>query len=133
MNVRVCPMGESTFNFAWRPGRVRYFQTLAFLCVMGVAASTAAQDIVVYSSDVSTIQGNWSRASSTTGAGGQKMTSSDFGWSSTDTALANPSNYFETTINVQSGTAYRVWVRMRATGDSKWNDSVYLQFSNSLN
>src|SRR5215203_5699050 len=133
MNVRVCPVNRPDSNRAWRSEPVRFFQILTFLGVLGVAASTAAQDIVLYSSDVSNIQGNWSRASSSSGAGGQKMTSADYGWSTTDSAQANPGNYFEASINVQAWTPYRVWVRMRATSDSKWNDSAYVQFSNSLN
>ena len=61
---------------------------LAFTAMTVVgAATTEAQDIVLYSSDVSNVQGNWYAAASSTGAGGQRMTSNDYGWSATDAPL----------------------------------------------
>lgn len=105
---------------------------LAF-CAMAIAGATtaAAQDIVLYASDASRVQGNWYASASSSGAGGQRMTSNDNGWSSTNTALANPGDYFEATFTAPSYTTYHVWLRMRATGDSKWNDSVWVQFSDA--
>jgi len=97
------------------------------------AATTEAQDIVLYSSDVSSVQGNWYAWESSSGAGGQRMTSNDYGWSTTDAPLASPGDYFEATFNAPSYTTYHVWLRLRATGDSKWNDSVWVQFSDAAN
>jgi hypothetical protein len=87
-------------------------------------------DIVLYSSDVSVIRGNWSRLASTTGAGGQKMTSEDRAVPATATASPAPADYIEATFNAPAGT-YRLWLRMRAAGDSKLNESVWVQFSNA--
>jgi endonuclease/exonuclease/phosphatase family metal-dependent hydrolase len=107
---------------------------LAFTAMTVVgAATTEAQDIVLYSSDVSNVQGNWYAAASSTGAGGQRMTSNDYGWSATDAPLANPGDYFEANFTAPSYTTYRVWVRVRATNDSKWNDSLWVQFSDAIN
>jgi endonuclease/exonuclease/phosphatase family metal-dependent hydrolase len=89
-------------------------------------------DIVLQSSNVSTIEGNWARLSSSSGAGSAKMTSADRGWSSVDQPLASPSDYFEATFTAQAYVPYRVWLRLRATGNSKWNDSVWVQFSDSV-
>ena len=97
------------------------------------AATTEAQDIVLYSSDVSSVQGNWYGWESSSGAGGQRMTSNDYGWSTTNAPLASPGDYFEATFNAPSYTTYHVWLRLRATGDSKWNDSVWVQFSDAAN
>ncbi len=105
---------------------------LACAAMLGVATASQAQDIVLYTSDVSNVQGNWSAASSSSGAGGQRMTSTDYGWSSTTAPLASPSDYFEATFSAPSYTTYHVWVRMRATGDSKWNDSAWVQFSDAI-
>lgn len=41
-------------------------------------------------------------------------------------------SYFDATFQAQAGTRYRVWLRMHAIGDSKFNDSVFLQFSDSV-
>jgi endonuclease/exonuclease/phosphatase family metal-dependent hydrolase len=60
------------------------------------------------------------------------MTSANRGWSSVDQPLASPSDYFEATFTAQAYVPYRVWLRLRATGNSKWNDSVWVQFSDSL-
>ena len=34
--------------------------------------------------------------------------------------------------NGSSSTPYHVWVRLRATNDSKFNDSMWVQFSDAL-
>jgi hypothetical protein len=47
-------------------------------------------------------------------------------------ALAAPVSYFDLTFNADSGVAYRVWIRAKAEGNSYTNDSVYLQFSQSV-
>jgi len=103
------------------------------VCVFAAASSAAAQDVVLYSTDASTVRGNWGRVESSSAAGGHKMTSSDYGWSSTDAPHGDPGDYFEATFQAEAWTGYRVWVRMRAAGDSKWNDSVWLQFSDAVN
>src|SRR5439155_8882464 len=55
----------------------------------------------------------------------------DNGWSKTDAPLATAPLYFEQKFSAPAG-AYHVWIRLRATNDSKWNDSVWLQFSDAL-
>jgi hypothetical protein len=87
-------------------------------------------DVVLYPSDVEVIQGNWSRLTSTTGAGGLKMTSEDRGFSQTAGALAAPADYFEASFNAPAGD-YRIWLRLRAAGDSKFNESVWVQLSDA--
>ena len=42
-------------------------------------------------------------------------------------------HYFDATFQAQAGTRYRVWLRIHAIDDSKWNDSVFVQFSDSVN
>ena len=78
------------------------------------------------------LQGNWARVPSTTGAGGQKVSSVDRGWASANAPLASPSDYFEASFNASAGVPYRVWLRLRATGDSRYNESVWVQFSNAV-
>jgi endonuclease/exonuclease/phosphatase family metal-dependent hydrolase len=94
-------------------------------------AAAAGTDVVLYTSDVSAMQGNWSKVSDSSAAGGQRMTSADLGWSQTDAPLGAPNDYFEATFTAPASTTYHVWLRLRATGNSKWNDSVFVQFSNA--
>jgi endonuclease/exonuclease/phosphatase family metal-dependent hydrolase len=94
--------------------------------------SAAASDIVLYSSDVTNIQGNWAKWSGSDAAGGQYMASVDYGWSTLNNPLASPNDYFEASFNAVAGTPYHVWLRLRAGANSKWNDSVWVQFSDAL-
>ncbi|MEO5898224.1 MAG: metallophosphoesterase family protein [Vicinamibacterales bacterium] len=94
------------------------------------SGSTEVKDIVLYASDVSATAGNWARLPSSSGAGGEKMASADRGWASPDAALSAPSDFFEASFDAPAG-AYRLWVRLRGGGDSKYNESVWVQFSDA--
>ena len=98
----------------------------------GTDVRAAGSEIVLYASEAVTVRGNWAAASSSGAAAGRSMTSSDLGWSSTNAPLASPANYFEMTFDAPAGTPYRIWARLRATNNSKWNDAVWMQFSDAL-
>ena len=100
---------------------------------VGSRVDAAASEIVLYASEASVVRGHWAAASTTTGAGGRLMRSSNQGFSSTNAPLASPSNYFEMSFDAPAATTYRVWLRVRAAGNSKWNDAVWVQFSDSTN
>jgi hypothetical protein len=93
---------------------------------------TDGAEIVLYASDAVNINGNWNRTTNASAAGGSALRSNDKGWSLTDMPLASPTHAFDLTFDALANTPYRVWLRLRATGNSKWNDSVWVQFSNSL-
>jgi glucose/arabinose dehydrogenase/PKD repeat protein len=105
--------------------------TRSQLVSITVANGSSPRNVVLYASDVSVIQGNWSRLSSTTGAGGLKMTSTDRAALTVATPLASPADYFEATFNAVPGT-YRIWLRLRAAADSKFNESVWVQLSDAV-
>jgi len=46
--------------------------------------------------------------------------------------LATPTHYFEMAFNAQAGAAYRLWIRGKAENDFWGNDSVFAQFSDSV-
>jgi hypothetical protein len=85
----------------------------------------------LYSADL-TLHGAWTRANDATAAGGQKALTPDVGWSTTSAPIANPVDYFEASFDAPSGTGYAIWLRIRATGDTKYSDSVWVQFSDAL-
>jgi phosphatidylserine/phosphatidylglycerophosphate/cardiolipin synthase-like enzyme len=99
----------------------------------GTGGGSGAPNVVLYASDVSTMVGAWSRVSDSTAAGGSKMRSPDSAGAIVDSPLANPPNYFQATFTAQANTRYRVWFRIHAINDSKFNDSFYVQFSDSVN
>jgi hypothetical protein len=92
----------------------------------------AAGDVVLYARDVSRLSGNWSRRPLASAAGGELLHSDDRGWSTTDAPYSAPYHYFEMPFTPEAGRAYRVWLRLRAVDDSKWNESVWVQFSGSI-
>lgn len=104
---------------------------VAMIVGAGVQAF-AAGDIVLYTSDFTNIRGNWATIATGTAAGGQTLSSVDRGWSTTSAPQAGPADYVEATFSAPSYTPYHVWVRLRATADSKYNDSVWVQFSDAL-
>ena len=89
-------------------------------------------DIVLYAGDASSHQGNWALVADSTAAGGQAMSSVDKAWANTSGPLAAPADFFEFTFSAPAGTPYHVWMRMRAAANSKYNDSVFVQFSDAI-
>ena len=51
--------------------------------------------------------------------------------SNTSQPLAAPSHYVDVTFNADSGTPYSVWLRLKALNNSKYNDAVWVQFSDA--
>src|SRR5262245_60852481 len=114
--------------------RLKLFVAMAATCLLVAAVGSplrgALADVVVYSSDLTTV-GQWAKSSDGSAAGGQYVTIPDAGWSSADAALAAPGSYVQGTVSAELGVTYRVWLRLRAAGNSKWNDSVWVQFSDA--
>ena len=81
----------------------------------------------------SAIHGDWQRVSDSSAAGGVQLTNPNHSHAKIAPALASPANYWEATFTAAANTPYHLWVRMRAAGNSFANDSVHLQFSDSLN
>jgi hypothetical protein len=109
---------------------VGLWATCVALTICHLNASAAA-DIVLYASDAVRIQGNWARVADQTAAGGVVLASADFGWSTTSAPLASPADYVEFAISAPAATPYHLWIRLRAAGNSKWNDSLWVQFSDA--
>jgi hypothetical protein len=113
------------------PGPAKGDTTL--LAETGTAPATPdASEIVRHASDATGIRGNWAKAASAGAAGGLAMRSVDRGWSLPDRPLAAPEHSFDVVFDAPANTQYRVWLRLRATGNSKWNDAVWVQFSDAL-
>jgi hypothetical protein len=94
-----------------------------------------APEIVLYASDVASgnVHGNWSYISDPSAAAGIRLSNADLGAAVVNNPLAAPADYFDVTFEAQAGVRYRLWLRMNPAANSKWNDSVYVQFSGSVN
>jgi hypothetical protein len=94
-------------------------------------ASSTPTNIVIYASDVAANRhGSWTTASDGTAAAGTKLITPDNG-APTVNASANPTDYVDVTFNANAGTQYTIWMRLQATGNSKFNDSLWVQFSDA--
>lgn len=108
--------------------------SLVLVCAAAAGALRAqtAADIVLYGSDVSTLRGNWTKIPGSDAAGGQLLASADAGGATVDPARPVPSDYFEATFTGEANTPYHLWLRLRATADAKFNDSVWVQFNDAI-
>jgi hypothetical protein len=98
-----------------------------------LATSRAAPaDIILYAKHAAVISGEWAPVSDATAAGSIRLRHPDSGAAKLATPLASPSAYFELTFVADAGKAYRLWLRGKAD-DNHWaNDSVFVQFSDSV-
>lgn len=103
---------------------------LNYVQVTGGAPSTP-EDIVIYASDVpaAALHGAWSHASDASSPGSVKLQTPDNGVAHTSNPLAAPEHYVDVTFTPVANTPYTLWLRLKALGDSKWNDAVWVQFS----
>ena len=113
---------------------MRNVPLLACLLVASAPAAPAAaqSDIVIYASDIQTVRGNWTRHADAGAAGGGYLGSADLGWSTTTAPLASPADYLEVSFDAPGGTPYHLWLRLRATANNKYNDSVWVQYSDAV-
>src|SRR5262249_40398149 len=90
--------------------------------VMWTATDVAASDIA----------GSWQFTSDATAAGGRALWNPDKATSKISPPLAAPTSYFEAPFSASSGTAYHLWVRLRAQANSTLNNSVSVQFDDAV-
>ena len=91
-----------------------------------------AADVILWAGQASVKIGAWSSVADSSAAGGVRMSNPDSGAAKLSSALANPPSYFEMTFTAQSGIDYRLWMRGKAQADYWGNDSVFVQFSDSV-
>jgi Beta-propeller repeat len=95
--------------------------------------NSVAGDRVAYVADTGKIVGSaWQIVADPSAAGGRRAFNPDAGVAKIVTPAANPASYVELTFNADAGVAYRLWVRGKAQKDLVSNDSVYTQFSDSV-
>jgi acid phosphatase len=119
--------------------RVRALNTGGFSSYSNTASATtpappppSASDVVLWAAEAPTKVGAWSVVADATAAGGSRISNPDAGAPKRGTASASPTDYFEMTFNAQSGLNYRLWLRSKAQNDFWGNDSVFIQFSDSV-
>ncbi len=89
---------------------------------------------VIWAADVlpASVYGRWSVVADPTAAGSVALWNPDKANAKIAPALAIPANYFEATFNAMSGVPYHIWIRLRAQANSLSNNSVHVQFNDSV-
>jgi phosphatidylserine/phosphatidylglycerophosphate/cardiolipin synthase-like enzyme len=106
--------------------------TWSFRTAGGAAPPGAGGDDVVLWASKATSASNWSVVNDTTAAGGKRLSNPNAGAPKVSTAAENPTQFFEMAFNADAGRPYRLWIRGKATSNSYENDSVFVQFSDSV-
>ena len=89
-------------------------------------------EVVLYASEAPARVGGWNVVTDGTAAGGACIWNPDLGAPKIVTPVAQPADYFEMSFYAVAGRAYRLWIRGKAQNDSPYNDSVFVQFSGSV-
>jgi len=89
-------------------------------------------DITLYAEDASALTGNWRLEVDPSAALGRRVTNRDLGVLKLSAPRAAPPDYVEFTFNAEAGVNYRLWIRGQAERDHWSNDSVFVQFSDSV-
>ena len=99
----------------------------------GTPGAALPRDLVLRAADAAIVAGAWRRTDDPSASAGARLWHPDAGAAKITTAAASPANYFELTFNAQAGRGYRLWMRARGESDYWANDSVFVQFSGSIN
>ena len=91
-----------------------------------------AQGDIVLPTATAPRAGKWAVASDATAAAGKMIRHPDEGVAKGTTAAASPANYFDMLFEAEAGKAYRLWVHGRADANYWGNDSVFVQFSRTV-
>ena len=65
-------------------------------------------------------------------AGGARLANPNAGAAKLGAPLASPSKYFDLSFDAPAGIPYHLWIRGKAASNSWANDSVFVQFSDSV-
>jgi hypothetical protein len=98
-----------------------------------VSVTQSQSGLVVHAVDIpaGALHGTWTKGADATSPGGIKLTTPDAGVSSINSAQAAPASYVDVTFDAPAATPYALWLRLKARDNSKWNDSVWVQFSDA--
>ena len=116
--------------------RVRAATTSAVSPYSILASATPAASgtgtIVLHAAKAAVRVGAWTLVQDGTAAGGYRVRDPDGGRATVTVPALSPSNYFELRFYAQAGKPYRLWMRGRADANAWPNDSVWAQFTSSV-
>ena len=110
---------------------IRLF-VMCVVCVVAAGPAAAQSGEVVLHASAAAVSGNWKIVADASAASGSRLANTDHKAPKLTTALAYPIDYFELTFQASAGVGYRLWLRGKAAADAYANDSVHVQFSDSV-
>ena len=90
------------------------------------------EEIVMNTSWNAAVHGGWDRREDATAAGGWPTLHPNANAPKLATPLANPTNYIEIGFPADPTQEYKLWIRLKAEGNSPFNDSVFVQFNDAV-
>ncbi len=97
----------------------------------GAPPSTGVSDVVLWASKAPSVAG-WAVITDTSAAGGRRLATADVKQPKVLAPLESPTQDFEMGFLAEAGVPYRLWIRGKAERNSYENDSVYVQFSDTV-
>jgi hypothetical protein len=95
---------------------------------------TPTTEIVLHPAELeSTLAGNWQRVADATAADGTRLFSPNANAPKVTAVVPNPSNYVDVSFIADPTQSYKLWVRLKAQSNGTGNDSIWMQFSGSVN
>jgi hypothetical protein len=93
----------------------------------------ALPNVVIYASDVAAgaMHGVWAATGDSTSPGSIKLTTPAGSAPNTSAPLASPADYVDIPFTTATNTPYTLWIRVKATNNSKFSDSFWVQFSDA--
>jgi phosphatidylserine/phosphatidylglycerophosphate/cardiolipin synthase-like enzyme len=128
----VVDFGGAANTGAARSGTITILDKTFTVSEDAATAPPDGTDVILHPSTATTIVGRWQPNADPTAVDGVSLLNPNTGAAKIGTAMATPTDYFEMTFDAVAGTPYRIWLRGKATSDSFANDSVYLQFEDSV-
>ncbi len=89
--------------------------------------------IVLYAADAAKRQGAFDIVQDGTAAGGEALRNPNANNELVAVPAANPQSYVELTFEADAGKPYHLWIRGKATSNARVNDSIWMQFSRTVN
>ncbi|MCU1383158.1 MAG: hypothetical protein JWL71_1855 [Acidobacteria bacterium] len=130
------PPGFPYVNAAQGPGSTAAHDSegafVAHFAANDKFTSTDARDIVLWAADATRLEGDWTLAADPAAAGGRRLFEPDRGQVKVTAPASSPIDYAELTFTANAGVPYRLWIRAMAQKNSFNNDSVWVQFSDSV-
>jgi len=128
--------GAVSFSAGANPGAARNgtitILDRTFTVSEDAATAPAGTDVILHPSTATTIVGHWQPNADPLAADGASLLNPNAGAAKIGTAMATPTDYFDMTFDAVANTPYRLWLRGKATANSFANDSVYVQFEDSV-